>query len=105
MNFNDYQEATRRTVGHHDSYREQLCNYAMGLSGETGELVDMLKKEVFHDRIMNFEDFEEEAGDILWYLANLCSARGSSLEIVAEKNIMKLQKRYPEGFVKGGGNR
>lgn len=105
MRFEDYQEAARRTAGHHDSYMAELANFSMGLAGETGELVDALKKELFHDRIMSTEHFEEEVGDILWYLSNLCSARGLGLHRIAENNILKLNKRYPDGFKKGGGIR
>ncbi len=109
MNFQDYQEAASRTAGHElsdiSSLHQALANYAMGLAGETGELVDGLKKELFHGRTMSREHFEEEAGDVLWYLANLCAVRGVSLERVAANNIAKLQKRYPDGFKPGGGVR
>lgn len=105
MRFQDYQEAAKRTAGHHDSYILKLANFAMGLAGESGELVDGLKKEMFHGRAMSNEHFEEEVGDILWYLANLCSARGFWLHRIAENNILKLNKRYPKGFVRGGGKR
>lgn len=105
MNFDDYQEAASRTAGYHGSIISELSNWAMGLAGETGELVDLLKKEIFHGRPATEADFESEAGDVLWYLSNLCRVRGVSLERVAANNIAKLQKRYPEGFVKGGGIR
>ena len=105
MKFIEYQEAAARTAGPHEGMNLAIANYAMGLAGETGELVDLLKKELFHGRPSTRADFESEAGDVLWYLANLCKAKGICLERVAENNLLKLRRRYPDGFVKGGGNR
>lgn len=106
MNFSDYQEKSSRTaVDHYGSPTMNLVNWALGLAGESGELVDLIKKQIFHDKAMSKADFESEAGDVLWYLTQLCISRGVSLERVAANNIAKLEKRYPDGFVTGGGVR
>jgi NTP pyrophosphatase (non-canonical NTP hydrolase) len=106
MNFDDYQDKARRTAGApRSSTLLQICNFSMGLAGETGELIDLLKKDAFHNRGADIGQVEEEAGDVLWYLSNLCDTLGISLERVAANNIRKLEKRYPDGFVKGGGKR
>ena len=75
MNFRDYQELAGITAGDHGDVVRELTNWAMGLAGETGELVDLLKKEIFMGQIATKRDFESEAGDVLWYLANLCRVR------------------------------
>lgn len=103
MNFTDYQDQARRTAGSHFGPREAMANWAMGLAGEAGELVDLLKKEIYHDRPASIEQFRSEAGDVLWYLAMICWQRGVSLDEVATCNLEKLRKRYPEGFETGGG--
>lgn len=70
----------------------------LGLTGESGEAADVVKKLIFHGHDWNQEKFLLELGDVLWYLAYSAKAAGSNLQEVAEKNIAKLLLRYPEGF-------
>ena len=105
MNFQDYQEISGRTAADPETHGMSVAAYAMGLAGEAGELVDLLKKDLFQGQPATFHEIESEAGDVLWYLANLCRVNGIDLQRVAENNLVKLQKRYPNGFVKGGGIR
>lgn len=105
MNFRDYEEAAARTAGEHEDGVLALANWSMGLAGETGELVDYLKKMLFHGMTGTSDEFIKEAGDVLWYLALICRDMHVSLEEVAERNIKKLKARYPEGFESGGGER
>lgn len=105
MNLRDYQRAAARTAGQHSDPKLEIMNHSMGLAGETGELIDLLKKDLFHGRPAIQADLESEAGDVLWYLSNLCYALEIDLQRVAENNIKKLRARYPDGFVKGGGIR
>jgi NTP pyrophosphatase (non-canonical NTP hydrolase) len=106
MNFDDYQHAACRTMNSCDGDRKQvMANMALGLAGETGELVDVIKKDLFHGVTMTQVKFIDEAGDVLWYLAAMCKAAGVTLEQVAAANVRKLQARYPDGFVQGGGQR
>ena len=105
MNFRDYQRAASQTAGEHASVDQEKANWSMGLAGEAGELIDLVKKEIFMGVSTTQADFESEAGDVLWYLANLCYAHEIDLQRVAEENIKKLRARYPDGFKKGGGIR
>lgn len=105
MNFQDYQYESGRTAGQHDDITLEIANYAMGLAGEAGELVDALKKQIFHGRPATRAHLVSEIGDVLWYLSNIATALNISLEGAAIGNIAKLKKRYPAGFVKGGGIR
>lgn len=75
-----------------------VLNAALGLSGEVGELNDMLKKWVFYEKQLDIDHAKKEAGDICWYLAMLCESFGWSLDEIMQINIDKLKARYPEGF-------
>ncbi len=98
MNFNEYTENMKRTAGSLELNNENLCWGAMGISGEAGEVTDYLKKVVFHSQELNKEKVAEELGDVLWYLACTAELIGYDLEEIAEMNIEKLKKRYPEGW-------
>lgn len=77
---------------------KRLTVACLGLCGETGELTDCLKKVVAHGHPLDKAAVAKELGDVLWYAAELASTLGLSLQDVAEKNIRKLQSRYPLGF-------
>lgn len=94
---NEYQQAAMKTCGQADFY-DRLIMSALGLSGETGEFADYLKKHMYHQHDFDVEKVKLEAGDILWYLALLCTTLNLSLEDVMQANIDKLRRRYPEGF-------
>ena len=70
----------------------------MGLSGEVGELNDMIKKWIFHKSDMDITHAKKELGDILWYVACMAESFGWSLDEIMKMNIDKLKARYPEGF-------
>lgn len=76
----------------------EVLNVSLGLSGEVGELNDMVKKFIYHGTPMDEAHFKKEMGDILWYLALMCHACGYDLDTIMEMNIDKLKARYPEGF-------
>ena len=75
-----------------------ILNACLGLSGEVGELLDMIKKWIFHKTPMDVDHLEKELGDVCWYIALFCHSTGIDWEEVLEKNIAKLKARYPEGF-------
>lgn len=100
LELNEYQDLAKRTRNKGLDQNQELTNYAMGLSGETGEVIDILKKLIFHGHHSEKEKLKDELGDVLWYLANLAATLEIELQDIAEYNISKLQKRYPEGFSK-----
>ncbi len=73
-------------------------NGVMGLCGESGEVIDILKKHLSQGHELNKEKMAEELGDVAWYLAETAYALGYDLEDILQRNIDKLQKRYPDGF-------
>lgn len=70
----------------------------LGLSGESGEFTDLVKKWIFHEKPLDEEHIKKELGDVLWYVALLCESFGWKMEDVMSLNIEKLKKRYPNGF-------
>jgi NTP pyrophosphatase (non-canonical NTP hydrolase) len=97
MKLNDFQEISKRTMPNKD-IKKDSANYAMGLAGEAGEVTDLLKKWVFHSHPLDRMELKKELGDVLHYLAGLCTLHHFTLEEVATANIEKLMKRYPKGF-------
>lgn len=75
-----------------------IINASFGLSGETGELNDILKKWMFHGHELEEEKVKKELGDIMWYVAMMCESFGFKMEEIMQLNIDKLKARYPEGF-------
>ena len=75
------------------------CLHAvMGLTTEVGELADAYKRHVFYGAHVDPVNVVEEVGDICWYLAILMDELGFDFDTAMEKNIAKLQKRYPGKF-------
>ncbi|WP_447579913.1 nucleoside triphosphate pyrophosphohydrolase family protein [Acinetobacter baumannii] len=98
MKLNEYQELAKRTHNEELSQPQAFCNYALGITGEAGEVADHIKKGVFHGHEMNRHELAKELGDVMWYVANLAHLAGFTLEQVATMNVTKLMKRYPDGF-------
>ena len=71
---------------------------AMGLAGEAGEVVDLLKKWRFQGHAVAMNTLQDELGDVLWYLVLLCDTFGFTLTDVMERNVAKMRRRYPDGF-------
>ena len=97
LTLNDYQRMARRTAGtkrKSDKMEEAL----FGLAGEVGELCDHYKKYMHQGHDIDYNHMAEEAGDVLWYLAEIADALDVTLEDIARRNIDKLLKRYPDGF-------
>lgn len=95
MNLNEYQELSSKTANHHEY---ALANFGLGITGEAGEVADLIKKAVFHNHNIDKDNICKELGDVLWYLSQIASLAGIELDEVATKNIEKLKKRYPNGF-------
>ena len=100
LDFDEYQRLAMRTMNKKLTYAEMRLNAAMGLSGESGELIDVFKKNMFQEHDLDTQKVIDETSDILWYCAEMAEGLGMNLSEIAEHNIEKLRKRYPEGFNK-----
>lgn len=76
----------------------RLTNGLMGLNGESGECIELLKKYLFQGHSLDREHLAKELGDVAWYLALSANAIGYNLEDILQMNVKKLRDRYPEGF-------
>ena len=100
MTFNEYQKAAMRTASGVTAACEDnlLLNGVMGLNGEAGECIDMVKKMFFQGHELDKEHMAKELGDCLWYLAVAAEGIGYDLDSVAQMNVDELMIRYPDGF-------
>lgn len=83
---------------------EEIKDYALGLSGEVGEVNDLIKKMLYHGKEVNYANILYELGDILYYLTALGACFGFDLQTIATNNNIKLMSRYPNGFNKKDSN-
>lgn len=95
MTLNEYQSFAAQGIHDATLEREPIVGFALGLAGEAGEVVDDIKKRIFHGREVPMEHTAEELGDVLWYVANIATQCGFSLDDIIQQNVDKLQKRYP----------
>ena len=98
MTINEYQKLAMTTLNPELSRKDVLINGVMGLCGEAGEAIDIVKKHLHQGHELDKDKLVKELGDIAWYLAETATALDVSLEDVLERNIDKLKARYPEGF-------
>ena len=98
MTVGEYQNLAMRTLNPELSKREVLINSVMGLCGESGEAIDIVKKWMAHGHELDKAHLAKELGDIAWYLAEAATALDMDLEDILQANIEKLKKRYQDGF-------
>lgn len=98
MTLNEYQRLAQRTSRHDLAPDSHITNGVLGLAGEAGECADLLKKHYYQDNRPFQDDLIDELGDVLWYVAETAAGLGVKLEDIAQHNVEKLKKRYPEGF-------
>lgn len=97
MRMNEYQDLAARTINTNlDSW--QMSFHALhGMVGEIGEIHSLYQKQYQGHELLSGH-VKKELGDLLWFVAEYCTAMGWDLEDVARDNIEKLMARYPEGF-------
>ena len=98
MQVNEYQKAAMATLNPALDKKDVLINSVMGLCGESGEAIDIVKKWLAQGHTLDKEHLAKELGDIAWYLAEAATALDLSLGDVLQANLDKLEKRYPNGF-------
>lgn len=97
MHIHEFQSLSMQTAK--DLPRQvALLHLVSLLADEVGELASAIKKAAVYGQTFDFENVEEEIGDILWATAYAAQVFGMSLETCARKNLEKLSKRYPDGY-------
>lgn len=94
----NYREEVLRTLNPGLTETEMLVNSCLGLTGEAGEVADMVKKHLFQGHDIDLDKFRKELGDVRWYLEALAHWAGCTMDEIEEINILKLRARYPNGF-------
>lgn len=98
MTINEYQKLAMTTLNPALDKKDVLINGVMGLCGESGEVIDIVKKHLAQGHELDKEKIIKELGDVAWYMAEIATVLDVELEEVLVQNIEKLKKRYPEGF-------
>jgi NTP pyrophosphatase (non-canonical NTP hydrolase) len=98
MTGNAYQKLAMTTLNPDLSKKDMLINAVMGLCGESGEAIDIVKKHLHQGHELDKGKLQKELGDIAWYLAEAAYALDIPLDEILEGNIAKLKERYPQGF-------
>ena len=98
MTINEYQALAMRTLNPALDKKDVLVNAVMGLCGESGEAIDIVKKWLAQGHELDRAKLAKELGDVAWYLAEAATALEIPLEDILAANIEKLKKRFPEGF-------
>ena len=101
MQVNEYQKAAMATLNPALDKKDVLINSVMGLCGESGEAIDIVKKWLMQGHELDKEHLVRELGDVAWYLAGAATALDIPLEAVFQGNLDKLRQRFPNGFDTG----
>lgn len=102
----DYQKWTATTAIYPEAGTGQdiaLAYVSLGLAGEAGEIANKIKK-VVRDGDYNAEDLADELGDVLYYVARMAAELGTSLNLIARDNRIKLEDRFNRGVISGNGD-
>lgn len=97
MTGNEYQQLAARTVNQGLTFEEQKYHALHGMVGEIGELHSLYQKN-YQGHPVDPDHAKKELGDLLWFIAEYCTAKGWNLDDIMKMNIDKLKARYPEGF-------
>lgn len=103
MTANQYQELAGRTRPAAPDFvisdiEHLLIRNTVGLVGETGEVAELAKKQIFHRQGLDVEKWKNELGDVLWYVAAICTTLDLTMEEVMSHNVAKLRARFPDGY-------
>ena len=101
MQVNEYQKAAMAKLNPALDKKDVLINSVMGLCGESGEAIDIVKKWLMQGHELDREHLVRELGDVAWYLAEAATALDVPLEAVFQGNLDKLRQRFPNGFDTG----
>ena len=97
MTFTKYQELARRTQNKDLSMSKRMYHALHGLSAEVGEIHEIFQKS-YQGHTVYTEKIIDEMSDVLWFIAELCDVFTVSMDELAQHNIDKLKKRFPDGF-------
>lgn len=98
LNLSKYQALVKNTAkGDYKNKNDEIANWALGVSGEAGDLAGCIKKTIYQGNDQK-AGTRENIGDTMWYLAMICNFYDWNFEEILAENIEKLKKRYAKGF-------
>lgn len=108
MTFDEYQKKALTTAIYNGDKMLDICHWVLGLSGESGEIAEKLKK-IIRDQDadpskIDRDDIKKELGDVLWYINALAHELDIDLDDVARANVEKLASRLQRGALRGSGD-
>lgn len=98
MTIDSYQDHAYQAIQEHESRKDEMLNWAVGLSEECGEVLGLIKHEMWAKEQPSKEEYAKEMGDVLWYLSALAVTLDIDLNTVALLNLYKLEKRHGKEF-------
>ena len=98
LDFNDYQNLINKTKVTFKNNRDMQADVGLGLAGESGEVADIIKKNLNNTKNLDLTHLKEELGDVLYYIVEACNCFEISLEEVVKLNIKKVKARHPNCF-------
>ena len=100
MTGNEYQKQAMKFASPVSTATKEnlLIQGVMGLNGEAGEAIDIVKKHLFHGHDLDKEHLAKELGDVMWYVATSAESIGYALDDIMQMNIDKLTARYGDHF-------
>ena len=96
MTIDDYNVLAIRTLNDLGSFKNNLVHMALGITGEAGEVADVIKKHYAYGKTLDVQHLVEEVGDIMFYLNGLLAEVDVEWSEVLDLNIKKLEARYPD---------
>ena len=102
MHIYDYQKEAYASIKPHDSADMEKADWALGLAGEVGEVIELVKHNIMHREPLDLGELAKEISDVLWYCAALATSYGLNLDTIAELNIAKLRHRHGQGYSRQG---
>lgn len=97
MTGNEYQKLAERTMADGLSNADYMLHALHGMVGEVGEIHSIYQK-TYQGHKLDRNHLASELGDLMWFIAEYCTAMGWELDLIMQMNIDKLKARYPEGF-------
>lgn len=92
--FDEYQTEAYVMIPEHENMKDEVVNWLVGLSEETGEVMGVMKHHLWGKEDIQLKELAKEIGDVLWYLQALCSVYHLDMGVCAELNLRKLQHRH-----------
>jgi len=98
MKLEDYAKKAREFANHDLEPKTAIATWGLGLTGESGEVADIIKKYIGHSHPLDRTSLIKELGDVLWYIAAIADAVEVPFEVIAQQNLEKLRNRYEDKF-------